>query len=191
MILALSVTTAQLFSINLMGTQHFISIVAKNKIDASCCYCNRLYNYKSAIYWSERLLCTNIAERRVSPARAIARLYKQRELKFPQQFVVEFIQVMGMYPVGSVLELNTGELALVLEQNELERLCPSVAVITDADKAILDKPELIDLASQQESNGIRSVSFSANIQKLQLPLDDYRFRFIGKKLGVGPLSIRI
>ena len=96
-----------------------------------------------------------------------------------------------MYPVGSVIELNTGELALVLEQNEHERLSPSVAVITDADKAILDKPELIDLASQQESNGIRSVSCSADIQNLQLPLDDYRFRFFGKKLGLGLLSIRI
>ena len=150
-----------------------------------------LSRFANLAFCFERLLYTNIAQRRVSPANAIARLYKQRELKFPEQFVVEFIQVMGMYPVGSVIELNTGELALVLEQNEHERLSPSVAVITDADKAILDKPELIDLASQQESNGIRSVSCSADIQNLQLPLDDYRFRFFGKKLGLGLLSIRI
>ncbi len=42
-----------------------------------------------------------------------------------------FMQVLGLYPVGSVVELDTGELALVLRPGEREAARPVVKIVTD------------------------------------------------------------
>lgn len=45
-----------------------------------------------------------------------------------------FNQCIGTYPVGSVVELNTGEIAVVVEENPNQRLKPIVMLVTTADK---------------------------------------------------------
>ncbi|MDA1372907.1 MAG: DUF3391 domain-containing protein [Proteobacteria bacterium] len=150
-----------------------------------------LARFANLAYCFERLLHTNLEERRVSPAHAISRLYKQRELKFPEQLIVEFIHIMGMYPIGSVVELNTGELALVLEQNTSERMFPVVAILATPDQSILAKPAIADLAADQSSAKSRIVSGSADMRAVTLRLEDYTFSFFGKRLGIGPLSFRL
>ncbi|MDD9895012.1 MAG: hypothetical protein OXU24_04390 [Gammaproteobacteria bacterium] len=142
-------------------------------------------------YCFERLLYTNCDKRRTSPAKAITRLYKQRMLKFPEQLIVEFIHVMGMYPLGSVVELASGELGIILEQNECERLFPRIGIISDAQQQLLEKPFIIDLSAAKDDNASRTISSSANMQNLKINLEDYRFQFFAKKIGLGSLAIRL
>jgi len=59
-----------------------------------------------------------------SHASAISRLYKQRKLKFAEQLVFEFIKALGMFPAGSVVELENGSIGIVTEQNPNQRLTP-------------------------------------------------------------------
>ncbi|NKB34744.1 MAG: DUF3391 domain-containing protein [Pseudomonadales bacterium] len=150
-----------------------------------------LARFANMAYCFERLLFTNTEERKTSPAKAITRLYKQRMLKFPEQLIVEFIHVMGMYPIGSVVELSTGELAIILEQNESERLFPKIAVISDREQQILKKPKSIDLSANKKSGTSRTISNSANMESLKLNLEDYRFQFFGKKIGIGSMALRL
>ena len=149
-----------------------------------------LARYATLAYCFERLLRNKCLGAKISPARAIARLYKQRVLKFPEQLVVEFIHVLGMYPVGTVVQLCSGELAMILEQNESQRLFPRVALLTDTQRKQLGSPKVVDL-SAEKSDSNRGISCSLNPADYDLDLSDYRMKFFGMRLGVGPLSIRV
>jgi HD-GYP domain-containing protein (c-di-GMP phosphodiesterase class II) len=78
-----------------------------------------------------------------------------RELKFlsDKQFqaemVEQFIQAIGIFPVGTLVELNTGEVCVVLKEHQSDRLRPELAIILDPDKQPLQKLEVIDLKKQK------------------------------------------
>jgi len=149
-----------------------------------------LARYAILAFSFERLLRMNVQKARISPARAIARLYKQRVLKFPEQLIVEFIHVMGMYPVGTIVELCSGELALVLEQHESQRLFPKVALLTDAKREQLKSPRVVDLSGESSSKN-RGISTSVSAGEYPLDLRQYTQKFFGMRLGLGALSIRV
>lgn len=44
-----------------------------------------------------------------------------------------FVDMMGLFPVGTLVRLATGELGIVYEQNEADLASPKVKVIRDPD----------------------------------------------------------
>src|SRR5690606_10921120 len=80
------------------------------------------------------------------PSKAVARLYELRDVEFQSDLVVEFIRAIGLYPTGTLVELNTGEVAVVVEQNFSRRLKPRVMIVTDAYKRLLSDPIFLDMA---------------------------------------------
>lgn len=147
-----------------------------------------LARFANLAYCFERILRSLSGVENVSPAKAIARLYKQRDLKFPEQLVVEFIHLMGMYPIGTLVELNTGEIAIVLEQHAEEKLNPKVAILTNELQVKLDKSKLVQLG---ESSDNRSVLSSLGASHKGICAADYRFSFVGKRVGIGSFGIRL
>lgn len=93
--------------------------------------------------------CAMIRERPYSQPRssqqAIAELVKLRGGKFRETLVDQFVQCMGLYPIGSLVELNTGEVAVVLQQNQVRRLQPKVMVLLASDKSVERYPRTLDL----------------------------------------------
>lgn len=142
-------------------------------------------------YSFERLLRSNNPLGRVSPAKATARLYKQRELKFPEQLIVEFIHVLGMNPVGSVVQLSTGEIALVLEQNVADRLHPKIAIIKDDNGMSLAKPRIEDLTETPKSGIPKAIVSSVNPGQLEIDLGQYTFAFAGRRVALGKFGFRL
>ena len=82
----------------------------------------------------------------LSPSKAVASLYETRDKEFQEELVVEFIRAIGLYPTGTLVELTTGEVAVVVEQNFERRLKPRVIVVLDARKNPISKPFVLDLA---------------------------------------------
>lgn len=82
----------------------------------------------------------------LSPSKAVARLYELRDVEFQADMVVEFIRAIGLYPTGTLVELNTGEVAVVVEQNFKRRLKPRVMIVMDAYKHLLPEPVFLDMA---------------------------------------------
>jgi len=72
-------------------------------------------------------------------------LYEMRDDSFQAELVEQFIQTVGLYPTGSLVELNTGEVAVVLEVNDLKRLYPTVMLLLDRDKKPLDDFKTVNL----------------------------------------------
>jgi HD-GYP domain-containing protein (c-di-GMP phosphodiesterase class II) len=65
--------------------------------------------------------------------------------------VQRFIHVVGVYPVGSVVELNTGEVAIVKQVHHHVPLTPVVLLVKSAGNTLLSKPYERDLAAQIET----------------------------------------
>lgn len=72
---------------------------------------------------------------------------------FQRELVEQFVQALGMFPSGSLVELNTGEIAIVIEQNRVRRLRPKLMLLLDADKAPVASHETIDLRTLPASPG--------------------------------------
>ena len=85
----------------------------------------------------------------LSPSKAVGKLYEARGIEFQEELVVEFIRAIGLYPTGTLVELNTGEVAVVVEQNFERRLRPKIMVVLDAVKQRLHQPYIIDLAEDE------------------------------------------
>lgn len=79
-----------------------------------------------------------------SPHEAIRYIYGQRGVLFQPQVVEKFMQLVGAFPTGSVVELNTGAVGVVLAQNQ-QRLRPRVALVLDPDKRRLQSPAVVDM----------------------------------------------
>lgn len=82
----------------------------------------------------------------LAPSKAVAKLYELRDVQFQEELVVEFIRAIGLYPTGTLVELSTGEVGVVVEQNFERRLKPKVMLVLDACKHQMRKPLLLDLA---------------------------------------------
>src|SRR5688572_6594744 len=67
----------------------------------------------------------------VAPSTALSMLYKWRGTFFDVYLVEQFIRFVGIFPLGSVVELNSGEVGIVISQNLEKRLQPRVMVIRD------------------------------------------------------------
>lgn len=76
---------------------------------------------------------------------AMRELQRMGGERFQKEMVDQFVQAVGMFPTGSLVELNTGEVAVVTAQNNYQRLRPEVMIILDRDKELCDDFRTIDL----------------------------------------------
>lgn len=65
--------------------------------------------------------------------------------------VQQFIHVVGIYPVGSVVELNTGEVGIVTQIHHHVPLTPVVLLVKSAGNTKLSNPRELDLVAQLET----------------------------------------
>jgi HD-GYP domain-containing protein (c-di-GMP phosphodiesterase class II) len=84
----------------------------------------------------------------LSPAKALSMIYKGRGKEFHPALVEQFIQCIGVFPVGSVVELNSGEVAIVIAQNMVRRMQPRIMVVKDAQGNRLMPYKMLDLMKE-------------------------------------------
>ena len=89
----------------------------------------------------------------ISPANAPNIIYKGRGKQFHPALVEQFIQCIGVFPVGSVVELNSGEVAIVIAQNMVRRMQPRIMVVKDAQGNPLIPYKMLDLMKEYKFKG--------------------------------------
>ena len=96
-------------------------------------------------------------KRPYAPARsaydAIRELNSLSGTLFQKELVEQFVQAVGMFPTGSLVELNTGEIAVVTAQNRVQRLRPALRLLSNADKTPLAARKDLDLRSARSGRG--------------------------------------
>lgn len=76
---------------------------------------------------------------------ALARLYQGRNTDFHTGLVEQFIQCMGIYPIGSIVEMRSGNVGVAISINRTRRLRPQVALVLDTDKKPYTRTTVVDL----------------------------------------------
>ncbi len=84
---------------------------------------------------------------------AIRRLYQEaKKGKFATAYIEAMIRILGVFPVGTVVQLSTGEQAVVVKQHSEIGLTPHVKIFRSADGKVIADPQACDL-SQDTSLG--------------------------------------
>lgn len=121
----------------------------------------------------------------ISPIDALSKLYEAGGDYFHRPLIECFVRAIGAFPVGSLVELSTGEVAVVIRHNRVRRLQPAVLLITDPAKQPLDRPVGFDLLYQQAVGSDTPVRIRCG-----LPADAYGIDTSGYYVGQAPVERR-
>jgi len=81
----------------------------------------------------------------LSPTEALRLIYQDRQHAYNARLVEEFIRCMGIFPIGSIVEMTTGEVGVVVGSNPERRLRPRVELVLAADHKPLSPSRVVDL----------------------------------------------
>ncbi len=102
-------------------------------------------------------LCNNMfSGDNMTPCDAIAKIYKQ-ENRFDKKMVRHFINTVGVYPPGTLVELETGQIASVMAVNPEALLLPEVALLDK--KGNKDNMALVNL-KEADIKIVRSINIA-------------------------------
>lgn len=96
----------------------------------------------------EALTHSRVYRKSLSPYEAIKEMIPCSNTLFDSRIFKILIDQIGIYPIGSYVELNTDEIAKVVTVNEDFPLRPVVNIIFDAKKNRLKEPRLVNLAKE-------------------------------------------
>ncbi|HAT29350.1 MAG TPA: phosphodiesterase [Janthinobacterium sp.] len=82
----------------------------------------------------------------MSAAEALRKIYEWSKFHFNPQYAQEFMRCVGIYPVGTLVMLESGRLAVVVESHETNLLAPKVNVFFSTRSNAYIKPETVDLS---------------------------------------------
>lgn len=77
---------------------------------------------------------------------ALKIIYQERGTHFDEKLALKFLQTVGLYPPGCIVELHSGAVGIVVETNHKMRHLPKVLLVRDSEKNPLEKDLYIDLA---------------------------------------------
>lgn len=111
----------------------------------------------------------------IAPSNALHMLYGWRGSQFDGPLVEQFIQCIGIFPVGAIVELNSGEIGIVIAQNLVRRLQPRVMVVLDA-KGAQKRPQLIlDLSKEPKMDAETPYRIKRTLEKGSVAIDPAEF----------------
>jgi putative nucleotidyltransferase with HDIG domain len=109
-------------------------------------------------------------------AEALSLMLEQKGTEFNPVILKAFVHLMGVFPIGSLVALNTGELGIVFDLNPDPKLVlrPSVKLITDREGNKIDG-ETVDLSERDPSSGrfLRTILRPLNPQDYGVEVSDY------------------
>jgi hypothetical protein len=130
----------------------------------------------------------------MSPTEALTKMYYSWRLTgFDAEPLEQLIQCVGIYPVGTVVELSSGEVGIVISVNPAYRLKPKVNRVLDANKRHLYPHRVVDHAQDlvTTTGSGRSVqqvltadAYGIDIKTILAPLQGAQ----SKKVGLRDLS---
>jgi HD-GYP domain-containing protein (c-di-GMP phosphodiesterase class II) len=96
--------------------------------------------------------------RAIAPTQVLTRMYEQRNRIFHPTLVEKFIECMGIYPIGSVIEFHTQEVGVVLTGDRAQRLRPKVAVVLNSEKKpYLSNTKIVELGGGSDDTAPTSL----------------------------------
>jgi putative nucleotidyltransferase with HDIG domain len=128
-----------------------------------------LYTRMISIVDTYDAITTNRCYDKSRPAtEAIKILFSCRDTQFEPVLVEKFIECLGIYPTGSLVELKTGEGAVVIDSNKNSRLNPKVSIVLDEEKHTRS-PLIVDTSA--DSSGQANRTIKRVLDENEFPVD--------------------
>lgn len=109
-------------------------------------------------------------------AEALSLMLEQSGTEFNPVILKAFVNMMGVFPIGTLVALSTGELAIVQDLNPDPKLVlrPAAKLITDPDGNRIDGP-VVDLAERDPASGRfrRTIATPLDPAKYGIEVSDY------------------
>ncbi len=87
------------------------------------------------------------------PAFAVRRLYQLGiDGEFSMEWVEALVHALGLYPIGSLVELNTGERGWVVGINQADHMLPRVKLVWNKTREQLASPCMVELATYRSGS---------------------------------------
>jgi putative nucleotidyltransferase with HDIG domain len=83
----------------------------------------------------------------LTPHEALRSMFQWGNRDFRMELLERFIRCMGIYPAGSLVQVNHAQVAVVLSANPLQALKPTILLIRDECGIEYPSPLMIDLAA--------------------------------------------
>ncbi|MDE2234417.1 MAG: HD-GYP domain-containing protein [Gammaproteobacteria bacterium] len=99
----------------------------------------------------ETLTADNPYQAALTPVEALQRLRTTGIEGFGKELLQDFMRFVGLYPIGSVVRLSSGEIAVVFSADPKTRMRPLVLVVRNPAGAEIRPPKLVNLAILPES----------------------------------------
>lgn len=111
-----------------------------------------------------------------TPDEALRNMWSEAGKSFDKILLKRFIHMMGIYPIGSIVELSDGGLGLVMDYpDENERSLPLVLRLVDDGNGNWQRGEMVYLADQITEYGSNSLSIIRGIPPAQLRINPAEF----------------
>lgn len=94
----------------------------------------------------------------LTPTEALSKLYRSAKTTFSEEAVVSLIQILSVYPPGTVVELNDNSIGLVISINLQARMRPLV-ILYDS-HVDQENPKIADLSTCHDLSIVRSIARS-------------------------------
>lgn len=88
------------------------------------------------------------------PAEALRKMTEWCKGHFDEAVFHAFVRSLGIYPVGSLVRLHSGRIAVVVEQSQASLLAPIVLTFYSTSTNSRFEPERVDLSDRASSDGI-------------------------------------
>lgn len=82
--------------------------------------------------------------------KALSYILTRIKTKFDEDVVRAFVRHLSLFPIGSLLRLNTGEVALVVSSNPDHPLRPTVKVIKDGEGNLIKEQKIINMLEEKQ-----------------------------------------
>lgn len=94
------------------------------------------------------------------PTSVLKKILEWSHQHFNKELVQKFIHTVGIYPVGTLVRLENGHIAVILEQGDNGLLHPIVKVIFNPDKKkYINKPYVVDLANPPPNLSCKIIAY--------------------------------
>ena len=103
----------------------------------------------------DAMTSTRVFRKAASAHHALQQLYRHGDQLFQREVVEQLMQCLSVYPTGSLVELSSGEVAIVMAQNHARRLRPRVMLLMTSDKLLRENFVELDLMAQDDGDGPR------------------------------------
>lgn len=123
---------------------------------------------------------------------AMAKLHDQRGNLFQREIVEEFIKAIGIYPTGTIVQLSSGEVGVITEQNPERRLRPVVTLVLDEHKKPFRIRRIINLLKQTKDKHGKRLDICKSLPQGAYDIDPAKIYLstIERFLGFGGLVLK-